>query len=73
MTLREHLIGAWELTYYAEQLGPDGPIAYLHGENPNGLIVSTPDGYMSAQIMTPGRRWRVPGERGHLVLESCCP
>ncbi|MET0702662.1 MAG: lipocalin-like domain-containing protein [Mycobacterium sp.] len=55
MTLREHLIGAWELTYYAERFGPDGPITYPHGENPTGLIMYTADGYMSAQIMTPDR------------------
>lgn len=65
MTLLENLIGAWELTYYAEQLGPDGPITYPHGENPTGLIMYTPAVMGTASAwpqdrspMTPGRQSR---------------
>ncbi|CAN5584425.1 hypothetical protein BH11ACT6_BH11ACT6_12840 [soil metagenome] len=55
MTLRDRLIGAWELVTYTEQELPDGPLAYPHGEDPLGLIMYTPDGYMSAQIETRNR------------------
>jgi hypothetical protein len=53
--LREALVGAWELVSYTEQNHPDGPVTYPHGPDALGLIMYTPDGYMSAQIMTRGR------------------
>jgi Lipocalin-like domain len=53
--LRETIIGAWELVSYIERDSPDGAARYPHGEDALGLIMYTPDGYMSAQIMTPGR------------------
>jgi len=53
--LRDQLIGAWKLVSYVEKpvngLGPNHPI----GENPMGIIMYTPDGYMSAQLMRPNR------------------
>ena len=44
---------------------------------PQHLLFDLGDGgtvYVSAARVSdePGL-WRVPGERGHLVLESCCP
>jgi hypothetical protein len=54
-TLCDEIIGAWELVSYIERDSPDGPARYPHGEDALGLIMYTPDGYMSAQIMTPGR------------------
>ena len=54
-SLGDKLIGAWELVSYVERDSPDGPARYPHGEDALGLIMYTPDGYMSAQIMTPGR------------------
>ncbi len=53
--LRETLVGAWELQSYTEQDLPDGPVRYPHGKDALGLIMYTPDGYMSAQIMTRAR------------------
>lgn len=53
--LRENLIGSWNLVSYTERTYPDGPVSHPHGPNPVGLILYTPDGYMSAQIMTPDR------------------
>ena len=54
-SLRDKLIGAWELVSYVERDSPGGPANYPHSEHAQGLIMYTPDGYMSAQIMTPGR------------------
>jgi hypothetical protein len=53
--IAEQIVGAWELISYIEQDHPDEPARYPHGREPQGLILYTPDGYMSAQIMTPGR------------------
>lgn len=48
--LREQLIGAWKLVSYQE-IPVDGsdPFEPL-GHQPRGLIIYTPDGYMSAQL-----------------------
>jgi hypothetical protein len=49
--LRDQLIGAWKLVSYVEKslngFPPDCPM----GEQPAGIIMYTPDGYMSAQLM----------------------
>ena len=54
-TLRGRLIGAWKLVSYVEK--PVDASAPFHpmGEKPEGIIMYTPDGYMSAQLMRPGR------------------
>lgn len=53
--LREQLIGAWKLASYQE-IPVDGsePFEPL-GHEPHGLIIYTPDGYMSAQLAKPDR------------------
>lgn len=53
--LRERLIGAWKLMSYQE-IPVDGsdPFEPL-GPEPRGLIIYTPDGYMSAQLAKPDR------------------
>lgn len=53
--LREQLIGAWKLESYRE-VPTDGsePFEPL-GPNPQGIIMYTPDGYMSAQLSAPDR------------------
>lgn len=53
--LREQLIGAWKLVSYRE-IPTDGsePFEPL-GPQPQGLIMYTPDGYMSAQLAAPVR------------------
>jgi hypothetical protein len=53
--LRDKLVGAWELVSYIERDSPDGPVRYPHGQDAQGLIMYTPDGYMSAQIQSAGR------------------
>ncbi|KQP38580.1 hypothetical protein ASF49_03960 [Methylobacterium sp. Leaf104] len=54
-TLREQLIGAWTLVSYVEEPTDGSAPSYPMGENPQGLILYTPDGYMSAQLMRPDR------------------
>jgi hypothetical protein len=55
-TLRDELIGAWKLISYEEH-PVDGSAPFKPmGENPKGIIMYTPDGYMSAQLMRPDRR-----------------
>jgi hypothetical protein len=59
--LREMLVGAWRLVDAVEEPVDGSAPARPHGERPIGLILYTPDGYMSAQIME--------RERGR--VESC--
>jgi hypothetical protein len=50
--LREQLVGAWELTSFVERDIETGVENHPFGEHPLGLILYTPDGYMSAQSAT---------------------
>lgn len=61
-SLRERLIGAWKLVSYIEK--PVDGSAPLHplGEVPQGIIMYTPDGYMSAQLMRPERAQFASGD-----------
>lgn len=54
--LREQLIGAWMLVSYEEKPVDGSPTNYPMGEKPQGIIMYTPDGYMSAQLSTPNRK-----------------
>ncbi|MDR3441947.1 MAG: lipocalin-like domain-containing protein [Legionella sp.] len=54
--LREQLIGAWKLVSYEER-PVDGSLPYYPlSENPMGIIMYTPDGFMSAQLSKPDRK-----------------
>jgi Lipocalin-like domain len=53
--LRNSVLGTWELVSYVAQDNKGGPITYPLGRDARGLIMYTTDGYMSAQIMRPGR------------------
>jgi hypothetical protein len=53
-TLRDQLVGAWKLVSYVEKPVDGSPFDPM-GETPEGIIMYTPDGYMSAQLMHPGR------------------
>jgi hypothetical protein len=53
-TIREQLIGTWRLVSY-ETLGADGSIVHPMGRNATGFIMYVPDGFMSANLMVPGR------------------
>jgi hypothetical protein len=54
--VRKKLLGAWELVSYTAT-GADGQVIHPLGTAPYGLIVYTPQGYMSAQL---GRGDRAP-------------
>jgi Lipocalin-like domain len=60
--LRAQLIGAWKLVSYIEHPADGSAPSCPMGENPMGIIMYTPDGYMSAQLMKPGRRPFVSGD-----------
>jgi hypothetical protein len=53
--LRDYIIGAWTLESY-QSLDLDGSdVRYPLGADARGIIMYTPDGYMSAQIMRSDR------------------
>ena len=55
-SLREELIGAWELvSYVVHPVAAGGEDLYPFGDTPQDLIMYTPDGFMSARLMRPGR------------------
>jgi hypothetical protein len=54
-SLREQLIGAWKLVSYVEEPVDGSPGFHPLGEQPKGIIMYTPDGYMSAQLSKPDR------------------
>lgn len=65
-TLFEKLLGTWTLVELIEVPVNGGEITHPMGENPKGLIIYNPDGYMSAQIMDTHREnfhqehWTMP-------------
>jgi hypothetical protein len=58
--LRANLIGAWTLESYVSTSIDGSDMAYPLGVDARGIIMYTPDGYMSAQIM---RSDRTPSDR----------
>jgi hypothetical protein len=62
MSLRDRLIGAWTLMSYVERDIATGIENHPWGERPLGLILYTPDGYMSAQLHRPDRSQFADGD-----------
>jgi len=54
--LRDQLIGAWKLISYEQQPVDGSPSFYPMSERATGIIMYTPDGFMSAQFMEPDRK-----------------
>ena len=54
-SLREQLVGAWTFSSCVERDIETGVENHPLGERPLGLILYTPDGYMSAQLQRPER------------------
>ena len=54
--LRDQLIGAWKLVSCVEKPVDGSAPYYPLGDNAEGIVVYTPHGYMSAQLMRSGRR-----------------
>jgi Lipocalin-like domain len=55
MTLSKQILGAWKLVSYVEEPVEGEPHQFPLGLEPTGLILYTTDGFMSAQLMKPGR------------------
>jgi hypothetical protein len=49
-TLRDRIIGAWELTSFTLTDTETGHVQHPLGTAPNGMILYTADGHMSAQL-----------------------
>lgn len=62
MNLREQLIGAWKLESYVEVPVDGSEPFYPLGKHATGIIMYTPDGYMSAQLMADTRQEFVSGD-----------
>jgi hypothetical protein len=58
--LRANLIGAWTLESYQSSSLDGSDVTYPLGTDAQGIIMYTPDGYMSAQLM---RADRAPFDR----------
>lgn len=55
-SLKEQVVGSWRMKHYVEIDEQTGEKNYPFGENPDGFILYTHDGYMSAQIQKSGRK-----------------
>lgn len=53
-SIADRIVGTWQLVSYTTTSSA-GEVGYPLGPDATGLILYTPDGYMSAQIMTPDR------------------
>ncbi len=60
--LRDRLIGAWKLVSYEDRPVDGSDPVYPMGKNPQGIIMYTPDGFMSAQLATPDRAHFASGD-----------
>ena len=49
--LRANLIGAWTLQSYVSMAIDGSDVVYPLGVDARGIIMYTPDGYLSAQLM----------------------
>jgi hypothetical protein len=54
-SLRKSLVGAWRLVSNVEIDVKTGEVYRPYGDTPQGLILYTPDGYMSAQLSASSR------------------
>nr|WP_271209271.1 lipocalin-like domain-containing protein [Rhodococcus wratislaviensis]GLK33774.1 hypothetical protein GCM10017611_06170 [Rhodococcus wratislaviensis] len=69
-TLRDAVLGAWELLSYTIEDSQGSNTTYPLGPQPVGLIMYTDDGYMSAQLMRPGRSAEDPSESSEGTLAA---
>jgi hypothetical protein len=61
-SLRNSLVGAWRLVSCVEVDAKSGEVYLPFGAVPEGLILYTLDGYMSAQLSAAGRRQFASGD-----------
>jgi hypothetical protein len=69
-SLSERLVGAWMLVDVVEEPVDGSAPRHPMGEKPVGLILYTPDGYMSAQIMHRDRATVACGDWSDLTPEE---
>jgi hypothetical protein len=50
----DRLVGVWSLVTYTDEQS-DRDDTHPFGPNPQGFLIYTPDGFVSAQLMKPGR------------------
>ena len=62
LRLREQIIGAWDLVSYTDT-DENGKTSHPMGKDATGILLYTPDGYMSAQVMVAGRAAYASGDR----------
>ncbi len=72
MTLREQLLGAWQLVAWKVRWEDSDDFTYPFGEKARGLIVYSDNGYMSAVIHA-GDRASLPAGLGpkQMPAEAC--
>ena len=70
-TIREQLIGTWRLISY-ETVGIDGSAVHPMGRDAVGFIMYLADGYMSANLMVPGRPLFTGGGAGTATQAELC-
>src|SRR5258708_6731565 len=70
-SLREQLIGAWALSSFVERDIETGVENHPFGKRPLGLILYTPDGYVSAQLQRPERPPFADGDILRATPEEC--
>lgn len=62
MNIQERLIGAWKLESYTEYPVDGSDPIHPFGKTPEGYILYTPDGFMSAQLAKPNRELFATGD-----------
>lgn len=53
--LAPRLVGVWALQAYTDEARDGTALGEPFGPNPHGLLLYTEDGFVSAQLMKPGR------------------
>tara|TARA_R110002073_G_scaffold323263_2_gene500551 strand:- start:622 stop:1065 length:444 start_codon:yes stop_codon:yes gene_type:complete len=72
MAAREKLIGTWKLVSWEISYSPDGAVTCPFGQNPEGILIYSPDGYMSANISQADRsRFNSASVRKASEVEKC--
>lgn len=64
------LVGAWTLETFESRRLDGTDVRYPLGPDATGIILYTPDGFMSAQIMRPNRPWSTSRDSRELVPDE---
>ncbi len=69
-TLRDAILGGWELSSFDSRDADTGAVAHPLGASPRGLILYTADGYMSAQLTDDSQTYIAYGGRFRVDEDS---